>query len=406
MLTRSNKLYEFSFLVVLFCFAVSLFNLTGYIFSAMVLVMFFFYSRRLYFTSLDLWLLLFSVCYFLIYGIQFGVDVETFILYFLGPWTAHMMGHQYMEQSANKKSFLVLLVVISSGMFIHGILNVFAYLRSDYFSLYNYYRQSVDFWRGDLVNVKSTEMLFTFATGLGIGVMFTSYPKKYKVLSLIALMVVLVATVLMANRAMLIIFSSLLLWRLFCWYRDSKVPVNKKYVFSISSLIIILIVILMVLFNVKGITDYFKELKIFQRFTSENELTRLDVWNVFFKDFRFLEFPFGGKELTLDAAWNYLHNMWLDVYNVTGFVPFTVLIILTFKVIISFSRFNKIMKVAKKENERVLFQSLAIAIFMNMLVEPIIEANPYFLLMVFMLFGAMETYMHKICSEMSVSSIN
>lgn len=402
----SKKFYEFSFLVLLFCFAVSLFNLAGYIFSAMVLVLFFFYGHRLYFTLSDLWLLLFSVCYFLFYVFQFGADIDTFILYCLGPWTAHIIGHQYIEKSANKKAFLILIIVVSSGMFLHGILNIFAYLRSDYFSLYNYYRQSVDFWRGDLVNVKTTEMLFTFATGVGVGVIFTSYKMKYKILSLIVLAIILASTVFMANRAMLIIFVSLLLWRIFCWYGDTQVSAWKKSIFCISSLLTIVIVIVLVLFNSNGIADYFLELKIFQRFVSTNELTRFDVWEVFFKDFRFLEFPFGGKKLTLISEWNYLHNTWLDVYNVAGFVPFTILIILTFKLLISFSRFNKTMRVAKKENERVVFQSLAIAIFMNMLIEPIIEANPYFLLMVLMFFGAMETYTLKISNELNAVAIN
>ena len=406
MIIRSNKLYEYSFLMVLFCFSISLFNLAGYIFSAIVLGMFFFYGHRLYLTTSDLWILLFSFCYFLIYGLQYGVDVETFILYLLGPWTAHIMGHQYMEQSTNKNSFVVFLVVISSGMFIHGILNIFAYLRSDYFSLHQYYRQAVDFWRGDLVNVKTTEMLFTFATGLGVGMLFTSYKRKYKVLALIVLAAVMVSTVFMANRAMLIIFASLLLWRVVCWYSDSKISVNQKCVFAILSLIIIFIAIILVLFNVKGVADYILELKIIQRFTSKNELTRFDVWKLFFEGLRFLEFPFGGKQLTLNSEFGYIHNMWLDIYNVAGFIPFIVSIVLTFKIIISFDRFNKTMKEANKENERVLFQSLVIAIFMNMLIEPIIEANPYFLLMAFMFFGAMETCTHKTLSELNTGPIN
>lgn len=401
---RSKKLYEFAFLAVLFCFSVSLFNLAGYIFSAMVLLMFLFVSHKLYLTSADLWLILFSVSYFFVYLFQFGADVETFILYFLGPWTAHIIGHQYIEQSRSKKSFIVLLVVLSLGMFLHGVLNIIAYLRSDYFSLYNYYRQSVDFWRGELVNVKSTEMLFTFGTGLGMGVLFTSYKTKYKVIAIIALILALSSAVFMANRAMLIIFASLLLWRLFCWYGDKRVSVKEKAIVFALILLIIFIAMTMVLLNIGGIADYIMELKIFQRFASKGELTRFDVWDVFWEDLRFLEFPFGGKKLTETAEWGYLHNMWLDVYNVVGVIPFIVIIICTVKFALSFSRFNKAMKTAKKENERVLFQSLVIAVFMNMLVEPIIEANPYFLLMVLMLFGAMETYTHKTYNEPLVVS--
>lgn len=396
MSVKYDKLFEYALLTALFCFAVSLFNLTGYIFSAIVLLVFLFYASKIRLSVTDLWLLLFSASYFFFYWWHFGIDVNTFILYLIGPWSAHIIGRLYIERSPNPKSFMILIVVLSSGMFLHGLLNIVAYVRSDYAVLYNYYRQSVDFWRGELVNVKSTEMLYTFATGVGLGVLFTSYKARYKVLAVVALILSVAHTVFMANRALLLIFIIILLWRFCCWFADMRVSPVKKTIIILIGLLLLSVLVLLIALNVAGIGDAFFNLKIVQRFTSDLELTRFDVWDIFFEDFAFLGHMFGGKLLTHNAEWGYLHNMWLDVYNVAGVVPFLILIILTVRFIVSFIRFNQVMKAGNKKNERIVFQSLLIAILLNMMIEPIIEANPYYFLMTLMFLGAMEGYTYKL----------
>lgn len=392
---KNVKVWEYVLLAALFCFAVSLFNLTGYIFSAIILVMLLFYGSKICLSVTDLWLLLFSAFYFFFYWWHFGVDVNTFILYLIGPWSAHIFGKLYIERAATPKSFILLILVLSSGMFLHGLLNILAYLRSDYAVLYHYYRQSVDFWRGELVNVKTTEMLYTFATGVGIGVLFTSCKTKYKLLSVIVLLLSVVQTVLMANRALLIIFIIVFLWRFCCWFADARVATFKKTVILLCCLLLFSALVCLIALNVAGIGDTFFNLKIVQRFTSDLELTRFDVWNIFFEDLAFLGHLFGGKALTINAEWGYLHNMWLDVYNVAGVIPCLILIVLTVRFMVSFGRFNLVMKQENRNDERIIFQSLMLAILLNMMIEPIIEANPYYFLMTLMFLGAMEAYTYK-----------
>ncbi len=393
---RYDKVIEYVFLTALLCFAVSLFNLTGYIFSAIILMMFVFYSPQIRWSSTDLWLMLFSACYFFFYWWHFGINANAFILYLIGPWSAHVLGRVYIERSTKPKAFMVLIIVLSAGMFLHGLLNIVAYLRSDYYILYNYYRQSVDFWRDELVNVKSTEMLYTFATGVALGVLFTTYKLRYKLLAGLVLFLSVMQTVFMANRALMIIFFVVLAWRFCCWFADAKVAPFKKTVIILCVLLLFFVLLLLITLNVAGIGDAFFNLKIVQRFTSDVELTRFDVWDIFFEDMAFFGHMFGGKLLTHNAQWGYLHNMWLDVYNVAGVIPFLILIVLTVKFILSFIRFNHVMKTANKKNERIVFQSLMLAVLLNMMIEPIIEANPYYFLMTLMFLGAMEGYMYKI----------
>lgn len=398
MLKKYNNFFEIAFLTALFCFAVSLFNLSGYIFSAIVLVMFLLYSHKIRLTTMDLWLVLFSALYFFFHWLHFGADINAVILYLVGPWSAYILGKLYVEQSKKKRPFMILLLVLSLGMYLHGLLNVVAYVRSEHFLLYQYYRQSVDFWRNELVNVKTTEMLYTFATGIGLGVLFTTYKARYKLLASVVLVLSLLLTIFMANRALLIIFVFVFLWRLFCWFADARVSSSKKTLIILFGAILLSIVVGMIALNIAGTGEEFFSLRLVQRFISTNELTRFDVWNIFMDDFQFIRYPMGGKLMTQYSEWGYLHNMWLDVYNVVGVIPFVILLVISVKAIANLRRFNRVLKCNNLKNEAIIFQSLLLATFLNMMIEPIIEANPYYFLMSLMFLGAMDGYVHKLNS--------
>ncbi len=399
MLRIHNRLFEYGFLAVLFCFAVSLFNLAGYIFVAMIVGMYVLFVRQIRLSITDCLLILFSVSYFLFYQKYFSVDINDVILYLIGPWSAYVLAKIYLQNSKLDQAFLIFLFVLAMGMFVHGVLNVVAYIRSEHFALYVYYRQSVDFWRGDLVNVKTTEMLYTFATGMGIGVIFSSYKMRFKIIAAVVVFLALGLTVFLANRSLLIIVALLLAWRLVCWFFSPRVSLNKKLIVISVLVVLLLIGIVLIALNVAGLGDAFYATKIVQRFVSSDELTRFDVWELFFGEFRFLEHPFGGKFLTKDTEHGYLHNMWLDVYNVVGIVPFLLLVALSVSFILKYIRFNRTMKVHKRDNERIVFQCLMIASLLNMMVEPIIEANPYYFLMIMMFMGAMEVRTKTILSK-------
>ncbi len=395
MLKIHKTIFEYIFLIILFCFSIALFNLPGYIFAALIALMFFLYARNIQISSNVLLLMLFSVCYFSFYWFRYGMDINTIILYLIGPWSAYILGSVYIETAVKKNAFILLIFVLSLGMYLHGVLNVVAYIRSDYLDLYNYYRQSVDFWRGELVNVKTTEMLYTFATGACLGVLFTSYKPVYKIISSVVIAISLLLTIFLANRSLVVIFVVLLFWRLIVWMADVNVSLKRKVIVAIVLLAVMSLAIILVSLNIAGLGDVFYSTKIVQRFTSETELTRFDVWSIFFDDFSFIAHPFGGEYLTQNTDHSYLHNMWLDVYNRVGVIPFVLLVAITVVSVVNCFHFCKSLKTYDKNNEAIVFESLMLAIFLNLMVEPIIEANPYYFLIVLMFLGAMEGYYSK-----------
>jgi hypothetical protein len=121
----------------------------------------------------------------------------------------------------------------------------------------------------------------------------------------------------------------------------------------------------------------------------EDEGGRLDVWMLFFKDNAFLKYLAGGGYIARNGGMGYLHNLWLDVYNRTGVLSFVVVIIFTVLMAGRYFAFRSQMLRHERTVECTCITALLIATVMNCMVEPIIEANPYYFLIVLMFLGGM-----------------
>jgi len=372
------------FLILLFCFSISLFNLAGYFFAATAFILLLFNVKRITVSTPELVLFIYSSVYYLYYTMYRGLSIEYFIIFMVGPCAAYLIGKLYMQNmTADDNSFMVFIVVIATGMFCHGALNVYAYVHSEHYALYEFYRQSVDFWRGGVVNVKTTEMFFTFASGISIGTLFSKTKLKFKVLALAVLIASLSITIFFANRTLILICLVILIWQFFV----SKIPRQTKLLITI--LVAGIVFLFFALANYTALGEDLAALKIIKRITEGEASSRFDVWWNFFEDNKFLRYPFGGAFIVKGTGLNYLHNMWLDIYNTVGFIPFIAFIVFTIMMFKEFRVYRVVMLDAGKDTEYTIFKCLMLAVIFNCMVEPIIEANPYYFLSVLMFLGAM-----------------
>ena len=330
---------------------------------------------------------------------HFPFAFNELILYVIGPWVAYLIGKTYVFISNRKHSFIILTIILSLGMFLHGLLNIYAYINSEHYATYEYYRISVDFWRNETVNVKSTEMLFVMATGVGLGVLFSSTKLCYKIYALATIVISLAVTAFLANRTLIVVFVIIFAWRWVYWFLNRSVSLIKKLLALIGIPIIVFSFIAMIESNLFGLKDFFNSLKIIKRFTSDSEGARSNVWSVFFENSNFMKYPWGGKFITEGTEYSYLHNTWLDVYNVAGVIPFLLFLILTVVCLIQFLKHKTILNRYNKAAEATIMQSLMIAVALNMMVEPILESNPYYFIAFLMILGACKGYTKRIVSE-------
>lgn len=374
--------------IVLLCFAVSLFNLAGYIFAAVLLVTLFYNLGHIRISTPELTLAGFALFYFVVFWFHYEVGIEEIILYLAGPWGAYLIGKQYVLRSRSSRPLMTLVVVLAAGMCIHGLLNWVAMLRSELMITYAYQRLSVDFWRDTVVSVTVTGMFFTFATGLSIGALFSKTKKKTKVLAVITLVACLAATIFFANRTLLVVAAIMLAGYFVATLLSARISAPKKalLLFALGMLLVLLVAALVA--NWFGITDKIMSLKIIQRM-DEDEGGRLNVWKLFFEDNAFVKYPMGGGQIARSSGMGYLHNLWLDVYNRTGVLSFIMIVIFTVLMAGRYFVFRKQMLHSNRTVECTCITAMLIATVLNCMVEPIIEANPYYFLIVLMFLGGM-----------------
>ena len=390
-----GNIWENILMLIMFCFSISLFNKTGYFFAGTVVLMFFLYLKKIRVTIPVIILLIFSMTYFVFYIRHDELTVNSVIIYLFGPWCAYILGKTYVECSLRKNAFMELVISLSLGMWLHGMLNWIAYLRSEHAATYEHYRLAVDIWRGDIVSVTVTGMFFTFAAAISIGVLFSNVKRMYKYMAGIVVVSCFVVTVFFANRTLLLIMAVL-----FCW-RGLGVLFSQKESGRTKLFIITMVVITLLLFfvvfsyNIAGIRDWVMSLKIVQRFLSGESGGRTKAWSYILRDNNWLKYPWGGRYIVRDSFVSYLHNLWLDIYNVVGIVPFAALVAFTALYVGRFFHFSKFLSNNDRFDENKVIQCLMIALVLNSAVEPVIDANPYYFLTCLVFLGAMEGEMHR-----------
>lgn len=385
--------------IVLLCFAVSLFNLAGYIFAAVLMVTLFYNLKAIRISTPELTLAGFAVFYFVVYSFHYEVGIEDVVLYLMGPWGAYLVGKQYVLRSRSDHPLMTLVVVLAAGMCLHGLLNWVAMLRSDLMISYAYQRLSVDFWRGEVVSVTVTGMFFSFATGLSIGALFSKTKKKTKILAVITLVACLSATIFFANRTLLVVAAIMLVGYFAATLLSAQIAPAKKALLLLALGMALAIVVAALVSNWFGITDKIMSLKLIQRM-EEDEGGRLNVWRLFFEDNAFVRYPLGGGQIAKNSGKGYLHNLWLDIYNRTGVFSFVMMLIFTVLMTGRYFMFRKQMLRHGRTVECTCITALLVATVLNCMVEPIIEANPYYFLIALMFLGAMNGQTRRLEEEM------
>lgn len=381
--------------IALAMFAISLMNLAGYIFAAMALFMLFYNLKRIRISTPELTLLAFAVFYFSVFAFYFPISIEELILYLVGPWSAYLLGKQYVLRSEKDNALIILVTILAGGMTAHGLLNWVTTLRSSYMALYAFQRLSVDVWREQLVSVTVTGMFFSFGSGLSVGALFAKTKLRTKFVALVTLIACLAATVFFANRTLLVIVLIMVAGYFLGTLLSAKTTATKKALLILAFIAGAVLIIAAFTLNWFGLMDWFMSLKVVQRMDGD-EVGRMSVWSLFFENGAFLRYPMGGGFIAKAGGMGYLHNLWLDIYNRVGVLPFIFIVVFTVQMLRRYFVFRKLMLQHHYRTANTCFTALMIATVLNCMVEPIIEANPYYFLIVLMFLGGMNGQIQRL----------
>lgn len=105
-----------------------------------------------------------------------------------------------------------------------------------------------------------------------------------------------------------------------------------------------------------------------------------------------LHYPFGGNNINKGLGVGYAHDLWLDVYDTVGVIPFVLICAYS---IISMRRCLCFIRYSKDTNINLLVCCVYISLFVSFFVEPIMDACPMVFAVYCFIDGMLSRYMKE-----------
>ncbi len=374
-------------LLLFFLFGLSVWNQAGAVFLLLLVCAAALWGMGPPFSRSEILLLFFSLSYFGMDVYHHGLTLRGCVVYLLGPWSAYRMGKSYVLYAGSRQALGRVLAAPALGMGLHGLLNWLACLPHQAGGAP--VRLAVDVWRGDPVSVTCTGMLLTAVSALALGALAAPGSRRRKGAAVCCLGACLAESVYFANRTLPAICLLLLAGRALAWLFRPDVAPERKLRRCAGVFLCALPVTALLVWDVWGFGDWFVSLPLLERIRNpEAGISRVKIWLSFFQNGRWLRFPLGGEELTAGLPVSWFHNLWLDLYRQGGLLPFVLFLVFTVLEIRHALALRRNMSSACQATGRVVTAYLLPALFLNAMVEPVMDANVYWFLCTLLFLGA------------------
>lgn len=385
---------EILWIIILLAFSLSLFGVPNYIFLLLCFVYFLNIIKKKAFFKFNINIIiifLFSITYYLIYIRYYSASFDNMLKYLVGPIAFYFMGHTIIR--TNQNFFMYSILSISIGNFLHGFMNMAKHFEQNGFVLL--IRRVPDIWTGELIAATLQGTFFTLQISLFFYFLFYFRGKGHKFIKIFYLATVVFSiytSFLLGNRTLPLMFLIIVIINLLVHSRLTNF--KSKLKLTISMFLSLTIIFLVIKSNSFGIYDFILNSELFYRF-SENSIIndpRIQVYTQVYN--QFWDYPFGGNQMNLGLT--YAHNLWLDVLNTTGIIPF---MFLQYFTILTFLDIFKLYKSKQASMKLKVFSiSIYTGFILNFLVEPILEGKPYMFL-TFCLFVGMLNKIIIVCKR-------
>lgn len=282
------------------------------------------------------------------------------------------IGDILIRRRTNKiKAATNLILLISFGFCIHGCLNFFMnYLDYGWHPLT---RNMPDIWTGKPMAATGHGVIFCVFVGSLYYCLFVQKKKWIMVLALIGLICMVLFNMMSASRTVFVLIALTFACSLALDIGTRKAITTKHL------LIIAIIVFMIILFisNAFGIKSFFNESALGNRLKYvENikEDSRFFIHKVYLVGMFY--YPFGGRNIKRIIG-TYAHNLFLDLYDMAGFIP-------TLCLLIFFIKMTIILLHIIKDNRvdlgfKLLYFSVNVTMIFQLFTEPILEGVPWLL---------------------------
>lgn len=318
---------------------------------------------------------LFTTIAFIVYK---GFSLSGLFFYCALPVIFFLLGAQCRE---NKNELLFLVLSITIGFLIKGLLLVDSTILNSGFLFYNFL---TFFWgpkTDGLAYVARNSLTLYFLPVITATISVILYKNRfrkwYDLLLLFALDAFAVwASLSAGNRAFLVVLALLIYFALLAAIEKTKNQLFQTVFFVLP--ILLFTIYFLFFFGVLSLPSWMESIPIINRLLGNGSNSeRLSLYAYFFQNA--WRYPFGG----LYSNWGrYVHSYVLDIYNEYGLIPF-----LGESVLLIFSFLNAFMKRKRLNFSAKLLVWLMIGFVLLGLFEPIVDTDNVINAFIFLFFG-------------------
>ena len=323
----------------------------------------------------------FSITYYVI-SMSYGIDVSKISIACV---LSYYIGIMIVEISKTpEKTIIKYTYSIAIGFFIHAMANYIINIGTQE-------RNTIDIWTKVARSATLQATMLTMLMGSSFFSFFILKNKLHRLIITICIILSLLYNLVLGTRTLIIvsIVSFILSEITFIVFYIKKGDIVLKNAKILVKAIIIILVIYSS--NFMGIREKIEDTKLLRRInkpysTQEADSNRVETMILAFNNI--LDYSMGGNTEKVGDL-KYIHNMWLDVANQAGIIPFTLLILFT-----SISLFYLIKTLKSQEFSaefKIFLVGIYSAVLLNMAVEPIIQGEPLFFIMFCNIVGMVES---------------
>lgn len=384
--------YSFMFLTIMFL-AVSNIMLLGVYILLIASIVFYLRKTKVPYNNGVLSLLLFSLFYFLIV-IFHGEPVVSALKIFVCPliWLMSFSMAKNKDMTQIKRLFIAL----SFGMAIHGVIN---FLYNSFLGTNLQTGLSYDFWSQAYSPSTGQAVNFTLIVALSFWIIFLQ--KESKTLSIAGVVVIAIAAIYdisIGGRTFLLLIAislalSIIMYIAYTFsdasYRHRVIPL----IFGIALIIVLGVVLYQR--DAFGIRSAYERSYLYVRLTYHNAgdlrgNDRIDKKLDYITNAS--KYLFGGNYLSKVERFGYAHELWLDIYDDAGIIPYILIVIYTF---ISGHHFLKAANSPDVDhNWRIALITFLVVIMLQFFVEPILSGSPMLLYSYIIMDGALARWLY------------
>lgn len=299
-------------------------------------------------------------------------------------------------KQVNEENIKKIIYIITFGMSIHVVLN-YAYdiYHDGFIEVFNEFGHR-DIWTKDKVLATITTANYLFIIGCSYYLFRYEKNNIYRITALLLFIIMFIYNLGLGRRTpvlmipITICFAFLL--DLFVINRKSKFP-KKKLIVMCIIMIIILILLLLCKYNFNLLVSLFGDSMFAQRFGwLQFDAERLDLM---IEAMKLAPSHMWGRQEISAILDQYVHNLWFDVFDYAGIIPFILVLIYT---VYSISLIYKFVVNKKVSNEfKMLILPLCLCIIIEMCLEPAMSGLSLILLCVVVINALLEkiNYEHK-----------